>query len=117
MPNDSVNRIEEDGFSVVLTTASSQDEAQTLAKGLVEGQLVACAQLLPMTSVFRWEGKIQQDAEILLLLKAKDSLYEEIQAFILEHHSYDTPEVIQIPIAKGSAAYLGWIAEESLTRS
>lgn len=102
-----------DTYSVILTTAGSAEEAESLAAGLVERKLVACAQLLPIGSIYRWEGKIEKDSEVLLLLKARADLYEQIEAHILENHSYDTPEVVQLAVERGSAGYLGWISEVS----
>jgi len=100
-------------YSVVLTTAASAEEAESLAAGLVERKLVACAQLLPISSIYTWEGRIEKDSEVLLLLKARADLYEQIQSHILEHHSYDTPEVIELDVKRGSAGYLSWVSEVS----
>ncbi len=98
-----------DTYSVILTTASSTEEAEALAAGLVERQLVACAQLLPIGSIYRWEGRIEKDSEVLLLLKARADLYEQIESHILDNHSYDTPEVLQLEVKRGSEGYLSWI--------
>jgi periplasmic divalent cation tolerance protein len=102
-----------DSYSVVLTTAGSQEEAESLATGLVEGRLVACAQLLPIRSVYAWEGSVEHDAEVLLLLKAQTDAYSSIESYILANHSYDTPEVIQIAVTQGSSDYLSWITSSS----
>jgi periplasmic divalent cation tolerance protein len=100
-------------YSVILTTAGSPEEAESLAAGLVERKLVACAQLLPIGSIYTWEGKIEKNSEVLLLLKALADLYDQIESHILEHHSYDTPEVLQLEVARGSEGYLSWISEVS----
>lgn len=100
-------------YSVILTTAGSSGEAEALAGGLVERKLVACAQLLPIASIYRWEGKVEKDSEVLLLLKARADLYEEIESYILANHSYDTPEVLQLGVTQGSEGYLAWIGEVS----
>ena len=102
-----------DTYSVILTTAGSPEEAESLASGLVEQKLVACAQLLPIGSIYTWEGKIEKDSEVLLLLKARADLYEAIESHILEHHSYDTPEVLQLDVKRGSEGYLSWISDVS----
>ena len=102
-----------DSYSVILTTAGSPEEAESLADGLVRQKLVACAQLLPISSIYRWEGKVERDSEVLLLLKARADLYEEIESHILEHHSYDTPEVLQLDVKRGSESYLTWISSVS----
>ena len=88
-----------DTYGVILATAGSQEEAESLAGGLVERKLVACAQLLPISSIYTWEGKVEKDSEVLLLLKARADLYDEIESYILENHSYDTPEVSASPRA------------------
>jgi periplasmic divalent cation tolerance protein len=100
-------------YSVILTTAGSSDEAESLASGLVSRKLVACAQLLPIGSMYIWEGKIEKDSEVLLLLKARADLYEQIESYILERHSYDTPEVLQLDVKQGSEGYLSWISDVS----
>jgi periplasmic divalent cation tolerance protein len=102
-----------DSYSVILTTAGSPGEAESLAGGLVERKLVACAQLLPISSIYRWEGRVEKDSEVLLLLKARADLYEEIESHILANHSYDTPEVLQLGVTQGSEGYLTWISEVS----
>lgn len=96
-------------YSVLLTTAGSPDEAQTLGRGLVEEQLVACVQLLPINSIYAWNDDIEQDSEVLMLLKAQSAHYASIEAYLLQHHSYDTPEILQLKVEKGSEGYLSWI--------
>jgi periplasmic divalent cation tolerance protein len=98
-----------DAYSVILTTAGSAEEAESLAAGLVERKLVACAQLVPIGSIYTWEGKVEKDSEVLLLLKARADLYQRIEFHILDHHSYDTPEILQLDVKQGSPAYLAWI--------
>lgn len=98
-----------DTYSVILTTAGSAEEAETLAGELVRRKLVACAQLLPIGSVYTWEGEIEKDSEVLLLLKARADRYEAIESHILANHSYDTPEVLQLEVKQGSEGYLAWI--------
>lgn len=102
-----------DSYSVILTTAGSPQEAESLADGLVRQKLVACAQLLPIGSIYMWEGKVEKDSEVLLLLKARTDLYEQIESHILEKHSYDTPEVLRLDVAQGSPGYLSWISSVS----
>ncbi len=78
---------------------------------LLEEHLAACIQVMPVQSFYRWQGKINRDDEKLVLIKTKRSLYAEVEASILAHHSYDTPEVILLPIERGSVGYMDWIAE------
>jgi periplasmic divalent cation tolerance protein len=97
-------------FCLVITTTPNKEEATTLAQKLVEQQLAACVQMMPINSVYRWEGAIQNEAEVLLLIKTRVALYGEVEAFIAAHHSYSVPEIIQLSIEQGSAAYLQWLA-------
>ena len=103
-----------DEFCVVLTTAASQGEADRLANGLVSERLAACVQVIPIVSHFYWKDKVCKEAEYLLLLKTKRQAFDQIAAFIRNEHSYQVPELVQIPIEKGLDAYLTWIRENTL---
>ena len=97
---------------LVLTTTSNTDEAESLANGLVESRLAACVQILPkMTSVYAWEGKVERESEHLLLIKTLPEKYEAVEKYILDHHSYDTPEMVAIDAEKVSAGYLKWLTD------
>ncbi len=98
-------------FCVVLTTTPNQQEASHLAQQLVEQKLAACVQMMPINSVYSWEGAIQQEAEVLLLIKTSSQCYAGLEAFILANHSYSVPEILQLPIEQGSAAYLQWLGK------
>lgn len=98
---------------VVLITAGSQEEADRIAGALVGEMLAACVNIVPgVTSVYRWEGKVQRDQEWLLVVKSRrealDDLVQRVQAL----HSYDVPEVIAWPLSGGSEDYLQWIDGE-----
>lgn len=96
---------------VVLMTAASVAEAARLAEMLVGAQLAACVQILsPMSSVFRWKGTIQWLNEVLLIAKTERSKFEEIEREVRALHSYETPEIIALPITAGSAPYLKWLS-------
>lgn len=97
-------------FCVVTTTVPSQLEATALAQRLIEQKLAACVQMVPVNSVYRWEGTMQVESEILLLIKTCTALFSEIESFIATQHSYDVPELVQLPIKQGAAAYLQWLA-------
>ena len=97
-------------FAVVTTTAPSAEEAKALARTLVEARLAACVQILPMESVYRWDGAIEEAREWLLVCKIKADDFATVEAAILERHSYGTPELVMTPITRGSEAYLSWIA-------
>ena len=95
---------------VVLTTVEKQEDGERLARLIVERELAACVQvLLPMTSVYRWQGAVEQASEVLLLIKTTSSAYPQLEAAIKQHHSYRTPEIIALPVAAGSADYLSWL--------
>lgn len=98
--------------AVVLSTTDSDDEAQRLARGLVEARLAACVQIVgPVRSVFRWEGAVQVEPEYQLVVKT--TRVAEVTDWIVEHHSYDVPEVIALPVVGGHETYLTWVADES----
>lgn len=102
---------------VVLTTTDSKDAAETLARDGVRARVAACAQIVgPINSVYWWDGDVQGDAEWQVWFKTPADRYEDVQAFILGAHSYDTPEVIAWPLTAGSPAYLAWIDAETRPR-
>lgn len=99
-------------YAVVLTTVDDRARALVLARGLVERRLAACVQLLPMTSVYRWDAEVRSDEEVGLLVKTRADRVGAVTEHVLAHHPYDLPEVIVLPIEGGSAAYLGWLDTE-----
>jgi len=97
---------------VVLMTAANGEEAARLADLLIGAHLAACVQILPeIESVYRWQGKVERQAETLLLAKTVRSKFEELEREVRALHSYDTPEIIALPIVTGSAPYLAWLSE------
>lgn len=95
---------------VVLVTAADVAEASKLAEMLVEAKLAACVQVLPpMQSVYRWKGTIERATEILLIAKTERAKFEEVERQVLKIHSYETPEIVALPITAGSAPYLEWL--------
>lgn len=99
-------------LEIVLTTTSDRGEAERLARGLVEGRLAACVQILaPMTSVYFWEGNIQKEDEHLLLIKTVTTRYNEVEKYILDRHSYDTPEIVAIKAERVAPGYLKWLTD------
>lgn len=98
---------------IVLVTCGSRQEAETIARDLVERRLAACVNLLPgVTSVYRWQGAIEADEEVLLIAKTQRARFSALAERVKELHSYDLPEVIGAPIEAGLQAYLDWIDEE-----
>ena len=100
-------------YCLVLTTTATAEEAQSLARGIVEAGLGACVQIQPIQSIYRWQGRLCNEAEFRLSIKAGQAHYAALERFISAHHSYETPEIVQIPITAGSAAYLQWLDEET----
>ncbi|MFW6180825.1 MAG: divalent-cation tolerance protein CutA [Spirochaetota bacterium] len=95
------------------TTFQSREDALDAAQRIISRRLAACAQVLgPITSVYRWEGKVEQDQEWLLLAKTTDRARESLEELITGIHPYDVPEVVFVPIEGGSAGYLSWLARE-----
>jgi periplasmic divalent cation tolerance protein len=95
---------------VVLVTAPSADKAAELARTLVEEQLAACGTVLPgVRSIYRWEGKLHDEPEALLILKTRAALFEPLRQRILALHPYQVPEVLQLDVAAGHLPYLEWI--------
>jgi periplasmic divalent cation tolerance protein len=99
---------------VVLITASSEKEAQKIGQTLIEQKLAACANLIrEVHSIFFWQGKICQENEALILVKTRADLFEPLMAQVKALHSYTVPEIIALPIVKGSEDYLRWIREST----
>ncbi|MEU4130922.1 divalent-cation tolerance protein CutA [Streptomyces wuyuanensis] len=106
------------GALTVLTTTDSAAKAEELARGAVEARLAACAQIsAPVTSVYHWRNAIETSEEWQVLLKTTEDRYEALEAHLLAHHDYDTPEIIATPVVRGSAGYLAWLAAESAERA
>jgi len=100
------------GTLVVLVTTSSLEEGQTIARVLVDERLAACVNVVPgVRSFFFWEGRVQEEAEALLLIKTRRERYEALQRRILELHGYSVPEVLALPVEAGSPSYLAWVGE------
>ena len=97
---------------LVLSTTGSESEARKIAQTLVERRLAACVNIVPkIHSVYRWEGKVEQAEEYLLLIKTVKACEEEVCTAICELHSYELPECIAISIESGSAEYLKWVED------
>ena len=95
---------------VVFMTAANGEEATRLADMLIGAHLAACVQILPeMESVYRWEGKIERQSEILLLAKTTVGKFADLEREVRALHSYETPEIIAVPILAGSTPYLEWL--------
>lgn len=98
---------------VVTTTTSSQEEAKSIAEAALTQRLAACVQMHQVTSHFHWDGKLSREDETVLTFKTRLDLYSKLEAVIIEHHSYDVPEIVATAIEMGSPAYLDWIDTET----
>jgi len=95
---------------IVLITASSQEEAERIATALVEEMLAACVNVIPsVTSIYRWEGKVERAEEWLLVAKSRSDVMGELVQRVQLLHSYEVPEILVLPLAGGSEAYLRWL--------
>ena len=96
---------------VILCTCPDEDTAGRLATGLVEDRLAACVNVLPgVRSIYRWQGEVQDDAEVLMVIKTTAASVTGLQTWLREAHPYDVPEIIALPVTAGSAEYLEWVA-------
>jgi periplasmic divalent cation tolerance protein len=98
---------------VVLCTCPDVATARKLASGLVERGLTACVNILPeIRSIYRWRDELQDESEALMVIKTTRPAYAELESWLLERHPYDVPEVLALPVQRGSAGYLGWVLNE-----
>ena len=99
---------------VVMTTVASADEAVTLVRELLERRLIACGTLLPGSrSLYRWEGKVADEQEVVILLKTRSARLESLQRAFAELHPYKVPELLALPVEAGLERYLAWINTET----
>jgi periplasmic divalent cation tolerance protein len=104
-------------YCVGMITTSSREEAERIAEALVHERLAACVTLVPeVASVYRWEGRVVRDREVLLLVKTTRALWPRLMAAVKERHSYQVPEILALPIVDGFPAYLEWL-DRSLRES
>lgn len=104
----------QDQYLLVLCTFPNAEEARQIGTLLVDLQVAACVNLVPqIESIYRWEGAIKTEPEVLALIKTTVNNYREVEALIQKLHPYKTPEVIALQIDRGSSAYLGWISENT----
>lgn len=101
-------------FLVVLSTVPDHGTATGIARALVEARLAACVNVVPgLTSIYRWEGAVHEDAELLLVIKTRRALFDELARALSAAHPYEVPEIVALPLAGGGAKYLAWLAEST----
>lgn len=99
---------------VVLTTVESREQAETIARMLVERQLAGCVQIVgPIISVYRWQGAVETAGELLLLIKTRSSIYPDLERTLIDIHPYQTPEIIALPVEAGFQGYLSWLVDST----
>jgi len=99
---------------LVYVTTADVGEARSIARAMVEARLAACANLVPgMVPIFRWEGKVNEGSESLLILKTTRDRLDDLVAAVEAMHSYDCPCIVALPLAGGSKAFLDWISQET----
>jgi len=97
---------------VVFITAPNEDEAAKISKTLVEARLAGCVNIIKnIRSIYNWQGKIEDEKEVLMILKTQKTLFDSLMKKVKELHSYTVPEIIALPIVDGSVEYLKWLRE------
>jgi|WetSurMetagenome_2_1015567.scaffolds.fasta_scaffold32495_3 periplasmic divalent cation tolerance protein len=96
-------------YAVVMTTVANEETAGELARNILARKLAACVQVQGIRSYYKWKGETCSEPECLLLIKTRAALFAKLEAFIRANHAHETPEIVQLPINNGSAAYLRWI--------
>ncbi|HEX9750622.1 MAG TPA: divalent-cation tolerance protein CutA [candidate division Zixibacteria bacterium] len=103
-------------FAVVLSTAKSRREADTIARRLIADRAAACVNIVDkITSVYRWKGKVETSSEVLLIIKTRWLLVDQVQGTIKGFSSYECPEVLVLPVIEGSEEYLRWVTASTRT--
>ena len=103
-----------DEFCVVFVTMPAREDAENIAADLVSEKLVACCNLVPgVCSVYHWKGSVCRNEEVLMVMKTRRELFDQLCARVAELHSYEVPEVIALPIVAGHQPYLDWLREET----
>jgi periplasmic divalent cation tolerance protein len=98
-----------------MTTVSSEDDAVALVRGLLDRRLVACGTLLPAArSLYRWEGKVADEREVLVILKTRSARLDALEAAFEELHPYKVPELLALDVVAGNARYLNWLSAETV---
>jgi len=112
--DDSLNVTDGGEAIVVLITASSREEADRIARQLVDERLAACVTIVPQVkSLFIWEQKLSQEDEVLMVVKSRRARFAQLAEVVTRLHSYTVPEIIALPIVMGSSAYLRWLSEST----
>jgi periplasmic divalent cation tolerance protein len=102
------------GRLLVLSTVATAEDAERIARGLVERRLAACVNVVPgVLSTYRWKGAVEREGELLLLIKTRAESFETLRAALVSLHPYEVPELIALPIENGHEPYLKWLDENA----
>ena len=97
-------------YLFVFVTASNREEAVKIVRTLLEEKLIACGNIFdPVSSFFWWKGKIEEEKEVLVIMKSHEKLFKKLSKRVTELHSYDVPEILALPVVDGSSSYLEWL--------
>src|SRR4030043_674320 len=97
-------------YIIVFMTAPNKEEAAKIVRALLEERLIACANIMdPVASLFWWQGKIEEEKEVLVIMKSSETLLKRLSQRVTELHSYEVPEILAVPIVEGSPSYLEWM--------
>jgi len=100
------------GPVLALSTVATAEDAERIARSLVEKGVAACVNVVPgVVSFYRWKGRLERDAEVLLVIKTRGERFEDLKAALLAEHPYELPELVALPIAAGHERYLEWLAD------
>ena len=98
---------------MVLSTCSSPEEGERIARALVEERVAACVNIVPgVRSIYRWQGKLEDSSECLLVIKSSRGRFEELRAALERIHSYEVPELLALPVVDGAPNYLAWLEDQ-----
>lgn len=100
-------------FCITLTTTNNEENCKAIIKEVLGRELAACIQTMPIESHYVWKGELCTDNETLLIMKTKKACYAELEQVIVDTHSYETPQVVQIPFVEGFNPYLSWIEQNT----
>lgn len=104
----------DDTALVILCTAPNEEVAAELARGLVDAKLAACVNVIGgLRSFYRWKGEVHDEREVQLVIKTRRARYEALEAWLGEHHPYEVPEILAMPVDRGSRPYLDWVQQQT----
>ncbi len=100
-------------YCMIVITCPTRQDAFDLGREMVKKKLAACAQISAVDSIYTWKNQVHSDPEFKLVLKTRNSLYNDIESFVVQHHSYEVPQIVKIDIDGGLTGYLDWIGQET----